>query len=116
MARGIMHELNNPLFVVLGLVELVLRDAEPDSKAHERLALALATGDEVKQLVAAVLDVARDEVPGEPEPLALDVPAREAAALARRLSLSKEIEIVERHDAEPAVVLGRLRRLRQLFL
>src|SRR4051794_8741731 len=111
-----MHELNNPLFVVLGLVELVLRDVEPGSKAEERLALALATGGEVKQLVATVLDVARDEGPGEREPLALDVPAREAAALARRLSLSKALEVEERHGAEPAVVLGRPRQLRQLFL
>jgi signal transduction histidine kinase len=116
LARGIMHELNNPLFVVLGLVELVQRDLEPGTKAHERLALALSTGEEIKQLVTTVLDLARDEQPGKPERLSLEEPARQAAGLARRLSLSKELEIVERNAAEPATVLGRPQQLRQLFL
>jgi C4-dicarboxylate-specific signal transduction histidine kinase len=116
LARGIGHELNNPLFVVLGLVELVLRDVEPGTKAHERLSLVLSTGNEIKDLVAAVLEVARDEQPGEAEPVALDGAAREAAQLARRFSLSKEVEIEERYPPEPVMVLARARELRRLLL
>ena len=59
LARGIGHELNNPLFVVLGLVELVLRDLDPGTEAHERLSLALSSGNEIKELVATVLEVAQ---------------------------------------------------------
>jgi signal transduction histidine kinase len=116
LTRGVAHELNNPLFVVLGLVELVLRDVEPGTKAHERLSLALATGGEIRELVATVLEFARDAEPGEPGPLALQEPACEATALARRLALAKDVEFVERYPDEPVLVEARAPQLRQLFL
>ncbi len=40
LASGVAHEINNPLFAILGLVEFLLRDAEPGTKAHERLSRA----------------------------------------------------------------------------
>ena len=37
LVRGFAHEINNPLFGMLGLVELLMREIEPGTKAHERL-------------------------------------------------------------------------------
>src|SRR6266571_1737453 len=42
LVRGFAHEINNPLFGMLGLVELLLREIEPGTKAHEHLSLVNA--------------------------------------------------------------------------
>ena len=34
LAAGVAHEINNPLFAILGLTEFLLKEAEPESKAH----------------------------------------------------------------------------------
>ena len=34
LAAGVAHEINNPLFAILGLTEFLLKEAEPGSKAH----------------------------------------------------------------------------------
>ena len=44
LAAGVAHEINNPLFAILGLVEFLMKDAEPGSKTHERLLLDPADG------------------------------------------------------------------------
>ncbi len=61
MAGEVAHELNNPLFAILGLAELMLKGAEPGSKLEHRLALVQQTGLEMKQLVRALADFTRDD-------------------------------------------------------
>src|SRR5918999_588282 len=55
LAAGVVHEINNPLFAILGLVEFLLADAEPGTKAHERLRLIQETGLEIKAIARALL-------------------------------------------------------------
>jgi signal transduction histidine kinase len=64
LAPGAAHEVNNPLFAILGLVEFLLLEAQPGSKAHERLVLIQQSGNEIREVVKAVLDFARE--PDEP--------------------------------------------------
>ena len=58
LAAGVAHEINNPLFAILGLTEFLLKEAEPGSKAHQRLVLIQQTGLEIKEIVRALLDFA----------------------------------------------------------
>src|SRR4029450_13248573 len=44
LVRGVAHEINNPLFGMLGLVDLLLADLEPGSPEHNRLRLAKQSG------------------------------------------------------------------------
>src|SRR5215471_7003344 len=37
LAAGLAHEINNPLFAILGTVEFMLEDASPGTELHERL-------------------------------------------------------------------------------
>lgn len=101
LAADIGHDLANPLFAVLGLVDLALVDAEPGSPAEERLRLAKQTALELKDSLRALLDFARP-VEGH-ESARLDEAARAATALVRH-GRAKELKVTARYPAEPVVV------------
>lgn len=113
LSTSVVHEINNPLFAILGLVEFLLRDAEPGTKAHTRLELIQTTGLEIKAIARALLDFARER-PGAIEMVQLDEAAATVAELFRLASAAKGVEVVER--LEDVRVLGRRAELRQLLL
>jgi two-component system NtrC family sensor kinase len=114
LAAAVVHEINNPLFAILGLVEFLLRDAEPGTKAHERLTLVHETGLEIKTIARALLDFARER-PGDPETVNLASAAAATIELYRRTSAARDVEIVLR--ADPFVpVYGSAAALKQLVL
>ena len=115
LASSVVHEINNPLFAILGLVEFLIRDAEPGSKAHARLELIQSTGLEMKEVARALLDFAREE-PTRLEPVALEDTVDNVAQLFRLTAAAKGVEIVQRSAAGPMDVLGRRDELRQLLL
>lgn len=113
LSTTVVHEINNPLFAILGLVEFLLRDAEPGTKAHSRLELIQTTGLEIKEIARALLDFARER-PGDLETVQLDESAATVAQLFRLASAAKGVEVVER--LQDARVLGRRSELRLLVL
>jgi C4-dicarboxylate-specific signal transduction histidine kinase len=114
LAPGLAHEINNPLFAVLGLVEFLLLEAEPGTKAHERLELVQSTGMEIKDIVRGLVDFAR--VRGDVENAALDEAAARAADLARRTSLAKSVELVVHYPSESVPTAARRSDLEQALL
>jgi two-component system NtrC family sensor kinase len=103
LAPGLAHEINNPLSAILGTVEFLLEDAEPGSELHERLVRIQRSGGEIRETVRAVADFAREP---ELERRSLDLSGlcAEAVRLARRGSLVKGVELVERYPDAPVVV------------
>jgi signal transduction histidine kinase len=101
LAADIGHDLANPLFAVLGLVDLVLADAEPGSPAEGRLRLVRQTALGLKDDLRALLDFARP-VDGH-ESARLDEAARAATALVRH-GRAKELKVTASYPAEPVVV------------
>src|SRR4029450_5022781 len=61
LVRGGAHEINNPLFGMLGLVDLCVAALEPGSPEHDRLLLVKQSGLEIKQLSHALLRFVRAE-------------------------------------------------------
>ena len=98
------HEINNPLFAILGLVEFLLKDAEVGTKGHDRLVLVQRTALEIKEIVRALLDFAR-EPSDERVAVSVTDAARETAELFRRTSAAKSSEL-------RAELLGREHRRR----
>jgi signal transduction histidine kinase len=113
LSTSVVHEINNPLFAILGLVEFLLRDAEPGTKAHGRLELIQTTGLEIKEIARALLDFARER-PGQLETVQLDEAVQTVARFFRLSAAAKGVDVVER--LEDVSLLGRRGELRQLLL
>jgi hypothetical protein len=61
----LVHALANPLFVIVGVLELLLAEAEPGTKTHERLRLVQESTLEIRNLVRSLGERARA---GDAEP------------------------------------------------
>jgi signal transduction histidine kinase len=115
LTAEIAHEINNPLFAILGLVELVRNEMQPGTKPHDRLLLVEQTGLEIKALVRAVLTFAREPA-DDTRPVSLNDVVTETLELVRHTSASKAVEIVERLETTPFHVEGNRNQLKQLLL
>ena len=104
LTRGVAHEINNPLFVVLALAELMARTVEPGSQTAERLAQVHESGLEIRRLMSAVQEIARVDVDAEPAAVMVEPLLVEAVDLVRRVTLRKDIDVVERYDDAGAAV------------
>jgi signal transduction histidine kinase len=115
LAAGVVHEINNPLFAILGHVEFALRDAEPGSATEERMQIIQRTGLEIKELVRSLLQFARggsDEV----QPLYLRDACAEAADLFRLTGACRNIAIHERYVGAPTLVSASPNQIKQVAL
>ncbi len=115
LAAGVAHEINNPLFAILGLVEFLLKEVEPGTKPHDRLMLVQQTGLEIKDVVRALLDFARERS-DEFEVVELRDVLEQTVELLRKTSLHKEIELVEEYTDEPIQVYASAGQIKQIVL
>ena len=115
LVRGFAHEINNPLFGMLGLVELLLREIEPGTKAHERLSLVAQSGLEIKRITQSLLGFASADRELT-EVVSLQEVAERTVELVRCTSAGKSIELREQYPQEPLHVRGSPLRLGQVFL
>jgi len=115
LVRGLAHEINNPLFGMLGVVDLLLADLEPGSPDHKRLLLVKQSGLEIKQLSHALLRFARAEPDGI-RIVSLHRVVDDAVELVRYTTPEKNVELREDYCQEPLEVRGSHARLGQVFL
>ena len=115
LAAGVAHEINNPLFAILGLTEFLLKESEPGSKAHQRLELIQQTGLEIKEIVRALLEFARENAEERHE-VALDDVVRSTVDLVRRTNAHKGVELIDSYEDAGALVIASPNQLKQIFL
>jgi PAS domain S-box-containing protein len=115
LAAGVAHEINNPLFAILGLTEFLLKEAEPRSKALQRLELIQQTGLEIKEIVRALLDFARENAE-ERHIVPLEDVVQATVDLVRRTNAHKGVELIDSYDASGAPVTASPNQLKQIFL
>jgi signal transduction histidine kinase len=115
LAAGVAHEINNPLFAILGLTEFLLKEAEPGSKRRERLELIEQTGLEIKDIVRALLDFVREDA-GERRVVPLEDVIESAVDLVRRTNANKGVELVASYDGGGALVHASPSQVKQIFL
>ena len=115
LAAGVAHEINNPLFAILGLTEFLLKESEAGSKAHTRLELIQQTGLEIKEIVRALLDFARENAE-ERHVVSLEDVVRSTVDLVRRTNAHKGVELVDDYDGSDVCVHASPNQLKQIFL
>jgi two-component system sensor histidine kinase HydH len=115
LAPGVIHEINNPLFAILGILEFLLADAEPGTKTRERLQLVQQSGLEIKDVVRTLMDFARESQDERVE-LALDDVTKEAIELFRRTSASHDVEVGIETGPGPLLVHGNRNALKVILL
>jgi PAS domain S-box-containing protein len=115
LAAGVAHEINNPLFAILGLTEFLLKESEEGSRARQRLELIRATGLEIKEIVRALLDFARENT-DERHVVRLEDVVQSTVDLVRRTNAHKGVELVDAYDADGALVLASTNQLKQILL
>jgi signal transduction histidine kinase len=101
LAADVAHDVANPLFGILGLVDLLLEDAPAGSEDEARLRLVAQTALEMKATVRALLDFARSDDDAQHASLA---EATRGAIELLRHGIGRSLEIEERYEAEQAVV------------
>jgi PAS domain S-box-containing protein len=115
LAAGVAHEINNPLFAILGLTEFLLKESEDGSRARHRLELIRETGLEIKEIVRALLDFAGENAE-ERHLVQIEDVVRSTVDLVRRTNAHKGVELVDRYDAADALVLASQNQLKQIVL
>ncbi|MGA6924134.1 MAG: ATP-binding protein, partial [Desulfosarcina sp.] len=109
------HEINNPLGVILGFCDLLLRKQTPGSQAHEDLTIIERQGLHCKEIVENLLSFARDRKVSE-KTTDLNQCLEEIIKVARhsieRQGVVLETDIVKRMPP----VGGDCRQLQQVFL
>jgi len=115
LAAGVAHEINNPLFAILGLTEFLINEAEPGSKAHPRLELIQQTGLEIKEIVRALLDFARENAE-ERHVVPIEEVVQSTVDLVRRTNAHKGVELVDDYDGSGALVYASPNQLKQIIL
>jgi signal transduction histidine kinase len=115
LVRGLAHEINNPLFGILGLVEILLADLEPGSPEHDRLLLVRQSGLEIKEITRALLRSARVDT-DDAGTVSLHRISEDAVELVRCTSADKNFELREDYCRAPLNVHGSPVRLSQVLL
>jgi signal transduction histidine kinase len=102
LAADVAHDIANPLFGVLGLVDLLIEDAAADSDDEDRLLLLRQTALEMKATLRILLEFARTP-DGEPAEASLEDAARQALELLRHGG-GRSLAVEERYPPGPAIV------------
>jgi len=115
LAAGVAHEINNPLFAILGLTEFLLKESDDGSRARRRLELIRETGLEIKEIVRALLDFAGENAE-ERRLVQIEDVVRATVDLVRRTNAHKGVELVDTYAAADALVLASPNQLKQIVL
>jgi len=124
LAGGVAHEINNPLQIMLGriqMIQLMSEDKKPESepgKIKEELRLVTEEVLRIRDIVRNLLDFSRQ---GKREaalaPLLLDDAIRDVLALLRHQLISNQVEVrLNLGGTDGAHILGNRNQLKQVFI
>ena len=115
LAAGVAHEINNPLGVILGFCDLLIRKQPPDSQAFEDLKIIERQGLHCKEIVENLLSFARDRDVSE-ESTDLNLCLDEIIKVARHSIEHKAVTVKTDIARRLPRVRGDNRQLQQVFL
>jgi PAS domain S-box-containing protein len=115
ISTGIAHEINNPLGIIMGYTQLLLRSANNNSQLQDDLKIIEKHARNCKTVVEDLLKFARSTRTNK-TPLDLNQCLKEVASLlAHQLELDK-ITLVSHFEQESLSVVGDQEKLKQVFM
>lgn len=115
LAAGVAHEINNPLGVILGFCDLLVRKQPPGSQAYEDLKIIERQGMHCKEIVDNLLSFARDRKVSE-ESTDLNQCLEEIIKVARHSIERQNVTVTLDTARRLPPVRGDSRQLQQVFL
>ena len=115
LAAGVAHEINNPLGGILSLTALTLEDMKEDDPNRENLLEVLRQTERCRDIVARLLDFARQSV-AHKELVDLNRVLEETLGLLTRQSLFFNIQVVKNLDPDLPPVKADRTQIQQVFM
>ncbi|MCF8077959.1 MAG: PAS domain S-box protein [Desulfobacterales bacterium] len=115
LAAGVAHEINNPLGVILGFCDLLIRKQALGSQEYEDLKTIERQGYHCKEIVESLLSFARTESPGQSS-TDLNSCLEEIIKIVGHTLEMNRIELVTELGGDIPAVRADCRQLQQVFL
>jgi len=115
LAASVAHEINNPLTVILGSAELLIRRTPADAPMQKRLGQMRSEAMRAAKIIRDLLDFARRREPNRAPVVVQDLLRRAVDLLATKLRQSR-VEVETVLDPTTPVILGDADQLTQVFI
>jgi len=114
LAAGVAHEINNPIGVILGFAQVLLKRIPEDDPMYNPLSTIEREGLRCKRIVQGLLDFARQ---GRPSPSRINInDVLEAACdLMEHQANSNQVRVIKAYAPDLPDVLGDANQLQQVF-
>lgn len=114
-AAGIAHDINNPLYLIMGLAEDLLDHPAPEVVTEHAQDIIHAV-QRTSRICSDLTRYARRTVPADPVRIELHKTLDESVKIGRHALLFQDMTVVRRYDASHQVVLGNPDELLHLFV
>jgi two-component system NtrC family sensor kinase len=114
LAAGVAHEINNPIGVILGFAQVLLRRTHEGDPMHRPLSLIEREGVRCKNIVQDLLDFARQNKPA-PRRLNVNKVIEAAAGLMEHQANSDQVMVVKGYAPDLPDVVADENQLQQVF-
>ncbi|MBI1845566.1 MAG: hypothetical protein HY294_13055 [Candidatus Rokubacteria bacterium] len=115
LAASVAHEINNPLMIILGNSDLMIRDVPPDSPAGKRVATIRAEAARAGKITRDLLNFARRREPKR-EPVAIHQLIERSLELLTSKMMKARVGASTDFDPAVAPILGDADQLTQVLL
>lgn len=114
LAAGVAHEINNPIGVMLGFAQVLLKRVKEDDPTYKPLTTIEREGLRCKRIVQSLLDFARHS---KPEPRRVNVnDVIDASLELSHQSTRSNIHLIKEYSPNLPPVLADINQLQQVFL
>jgi two-component system NtrC family sensor kinase len=114
LAAGVAHEINNPIGVILGFSQVLLKRIPSDDQMHNPLATIEREGLRCKRIVQGLLDFARQSKPN-PRRVDINEVIESVCSLMDHQANAEKIEVIKSYAPDLPNVLADQNQLQQVF-
>jgi PAS domain S-box-containing protein len=115
LSAGVAHEINNPLGLILGYAQLIMREVRPDSQVHTDLKIIEKHAVQCKRIVEDLLKFSRSTGTSK-SPVDLNELLREILSVVKGKFLVDRVQVDEHLDARLPRVTADGDKMKQVFM